>query len=71
MTQQWEYGNYFSNFTLPTIVGIYDQEVRCLVNNKNISIGKGFHIGNLTNTIQKIVDTKATELENDQMSMVT
>lgn len=45
MNQQWEYGNYYINFSIPSIQGIYDQEVRCIVGNKNISLGKGFHVG--------------------------
>jgi hypothetical protein len=63
MIQQWEYGNYYMNFALPSsIIGIYDQEVRCLVSSKNVSLGKGFHLGNLTN----VIDTKINTLKQDQ-----
>lgn len=50
MQQQWEYGNYFINFTTPNTEGIYDMEVRCFVSTKNISIGKGFHVSNANST---------------------
>jgi hypothetical protein len=71
MTQHWVYGNYYMDFSLPTIAGIYDQEVRCLVNNKNISIGKGFHMSNITNMIGTIVEDKIQNSQQDVMSMVT
>lgn len=44
MIQQPEHGNYYINFTVPDFEGIYDMEIRCLVQNKNISVGKGFHV---------------------------
>lgn len=67
MTQHWEYGNYYFNFNLPVIIGIYDQEVRCIVSNKNLSLGKGFHLSNITNTINTNVDS----LKQDVMTSVT
>jgi len=63
MTSHMEYSNYYFNFNIPDIIGIYDQEVRCLVNNKNISLGKGFHVSNITNVID--------ELKQDVMVVVT
>lgn len=60
MTQHWEYGNYYMNFVVPEPLGIYDQEVRCLVGSKNISIGKGFHVGNLTGVIE--ANTKKVDI---------
>ena len=67
MTQDWTYGNYYMNFVVPTTLGIYDQEARCLVGNKNISLGKGFHVGNITNMVANDVN----ELKQDIMTMVT
>jgi len=46
MIPQPEYANYYLNFSVPRIEGIFDQEVFCEINNKNISLGKGFHVGN-------------------------
>lgn len=63
MTQQWEYGNYYMDFAVPETLGIYDQEVRCLVGSKNVSLGKGFHVGNQTQMMQSKVD----ELKVDYM----
>ena len=67
MTQHWEFGNYYMNFPVPEPLGIYDQEVRCIVSNKNISIGKGFHVGNISN----IVEDKADMLRVDRMSVMS
>jgi hypothetical protein len=63
MSQHLEYSNYYFNFDIPDIIGIYDQEVRCLVSSKNISLGKGFHVSNITNVID--------ELKQDVMTVVT
>jgi len=71
MTQHWEYGNYYLNFAVPLTIGIYDQEVRCLVSNKNLSLGKGFHVGNLTDMIENKIDSKIDELHQDVMMSVT
>jgi hypothetical protein len=54
MVQQLNYSNYYMDFPIPSVVGIYDQEVRCEVSNKNISIGKGFHVGNLTPKLEEL-----------------
>jgi hypothetical protein len=67
MTQQWIYGNYYMDFVIPEPLGVYDQEVNCYISGKNISIGKGFHVGNLSN----IITSKTNELQVDDMSMVT
>jgi hypothetical protein len=67
MTQHWEYGNYYMNFNLPDTIGIFDQEVRCLVGNKNLSLGKGFHMSNITKMVEKDVN----ELKQDVMVSVT
>ena len=67
MTQHWEYGNYYMNFVVPEPLGIYDQEVRCLVGSKNISIGKGFHVSNISN----IVTSKIDELKVDHMTVMS
>lgn len=65
MLQHWEYGNYYMDFNVPLVLGIYDQEVRCYVGGKNISIGKGFHVGNLTDMINSNTD----ELKVDMMTV--
>ena len=57
MTPQLEFSNYYFNFPVPQVIGVYDQEVRCLISNKNISLGKGFHVSNLTGVIDKRIDT--------------
>lgn len=44
MNYQSEYSNYYLDWTVPDIEGIYDMEVRCSYNNKNMSLGKGFHV---------------------------
>ena len=67
MKQYWEYGNYYMNFVVPETLGIYDQEVRCYVSNKNISIGKGFHVGNLSG----VVDSNIDELKVDRMTVMS
>jgi hypothetical protein len=58
MTIQPEYNNYYLNWNVPQYgepLGNYDQEVRCLVSNKNISLGKAFHLGE-SNATQDIKD---------------
>ena len=67
MTQHWEYGNYYINFVVPEPLGIYDQEVRCAVGSKNISIGKGFHVGNISNVVTNAID----DLKVDHMSVMS
>jgi len=63
-----EYSNYYLNFDIPSVVGIYDQEVRCIVNNKNISLGKGFHVSNISNIIQTNI---VNDLRDDMMVIVS
>jgi len=65
MTQHWEYGNYYMDFAVPEELGIYDQEVRCYVSNKNISIGKGFHVSNISNVVTENID----DLKVDNMQV--
>ena len=67
MTQHWEYGNYYMDFIVPEALGIYDQEVRCEISNKNISIGKGFHVSNISN----VVTSSVQELRVDRMSVMS
>lgn len=65
MIQHWEYGNYYMDFVVPEPLGIYDQEVRCYVSNKNISIGKGFHVSNISNIVTSSID----DLKVDRMQV--
>jgi hypothetical protein len=70
MSYMSSYGNYYLDFTVPiSPIGEYDQEVRCFVNNKNISIGKGFHLGNTSAIVQKIIQDNVPHI--DIMSSVT
>ena len=66
MIQQWTYGNYYLTFNLPSQLGEYDQEVRCFVSSKNISIGKGFHVSNITPNVNTQIDS----LKQDIMTVV-
>lgn len=67
MNQHPEYSNYYMDFAVPEPLGIYDQEVRCLVGNKNVSLGKGFHVSNISNVIESKIDS----LRQDIMVSVT
>lgn len=67
MTYQPEYGNYYFDFPMGSIIGTYDQEVKCLVSNKNISIGKGFHLGNET----AVIESKVNALRQDQFTSMS
>lgn len=67
MTPHTEYSNYYMDFDVPEPLGIYDQEVRCEVSNRNISLGKGFHVGNISNIVKSEIDS----LKRDIMVSVT
>jgi hypothetical protein len=66
MIQQWTYGNYYLTFPVPTALGEYDQEVRCYVSSKNISIGKGFHVSNISTNVNAKIDS----LKQDVMTVI-
>lgn len=51
MYQDLFYGEYFMNFEIPNITGVYSQEVVCVYKNKNISQAKAFHISVLGDRI--------------------
>jgi len=52
MLQDLTYGSYYLHWDVPDDrLGVYDQEVKCLVKNKNISSAKAFHVSNITNIL--------------------
>lgn len=52
MSQDGFYGTYYQHWQIPDDkLGIFQQDVKCFVKNKNISEGKGFHVSNITNVI--------------------
>lgn len=73
MSQDFVYGEYFLNWEIPeSQLGVYSQEVKCLIKNKNVSIAKSFHVSNITNillasdnslngTLKAILDSEACQ----------
>jgi len=51
MNQDTFYGAYFLHWLVPESLGVFDQNVKCRVLNKNISSAKSFHISNATNVL--------------------
>src|SRR3989338_4855490 len=73
MSQDAVFGEYFLHWEIPeSQLGVYSQEVKCLVKNKNVSSAKAFHVSNITNvllasdnslngTLKAILDSEACQ----------
>lgn len=52
MLQDFAFSEYYKHWEVPqTMLGLFSQEVKCLVKNENISSSKAFHVANMTNIL--------------------
>lgn len=52
MNQNVDFGTYYLDFGVGETIGNYQQDVKCLVNNRNVSNGKAYHVANLSRAIK-------------------
>jgi hypothetical protein len=60
MANQTSLGTYYTTFTVPMVVGVYEYMANCSIGNKNYVDGRSFHVSTADNiTIEKLSRMRA------------